>query len=419
MNHRLRRRQHLLAIALLAIAGATCRPAANATTPTALGPLLLALHSADTAGAAAAARGDAEVRCAAAFRTLALDGVAAAFDDLCALAEHEAAPQLRTWAGRALLATLRAEGQWDRLATLRRDRPGLGIGADAIPAAMLAWRTPRFDPPSDAVTLELDPEAAADGRVVVRWELRGPAATRTLRAVVDTGAATCAISAGLAAELGLQPVTDVPLPVIGIHGAKSAGRAALLERLQFGGLVAHGVPVSVLPDDVLGAMLGDISCILGWEVLQQVALELDHGGRTLTVGPAATSTTGEPNLWLLGEPAVAVACNGIPALFRLDTGSGVTQLSLAGAERLGVTTLARRAEDLHGIGGVTRTEVATLAKLVLRSGEVELGLEGLTAAAPASQHELLRIDGVLGMDVLGALRVTIDAKARRLRLRAR
>jgi predicted aspartyl protease len=407
------------AIVFLALASAACGPAEPAVAPSGLDPFVQALQAADATAAAAVARGAEEVRCAATFRKLASDGVVATFDDLCALAETGASQHLRNWAARALLAGLRAEGQWDRLATLRAEHPGIGLQVDAIPPAMLALHTPRFDPVGEAVPLQLAAAAAADGWLVVSCELRGPSSARTLPALLDTGAATCVMSASLAEQLGVVSVSDAPLRVIGITGAVSEGKAAMLDRLQFGGLVAHGVPVSVLPDDVLAPMLGERSFMVGWEVLQQVALEIDLLGGTLTVGPATPTGAGEQNLFLLGEPVVRLSCNGQPALFLLDTGTGQTQFYTASAERLGLPTAAQREEELRGIGGVTRAQVTKLGKIVLRSGDVELSIEGLAAVRQPGPHELLRVDGTLGMDLIGAVRATIDGKARRMRMRQR
>jgi len=127
------------------------------------------------------------------------------------------------------------------------------------------------------------------------------------------------------------------------------------------------------------------------------------------VGSCALQRVAELPLQVLGTvPLVRADINGRPANLVLDTGSDLTVLNRAAAERLGVAWDERSPVAIGGAGGAARVFATTVPSLGL-NGAMTSNVRVLLAQAPSPP-----LDGVLGINVLIGYELDLDAPHRRL-----
>ena len=126
-----------------------------------------------------------------------------------------------------------------------------------------------------------------------------------------------------------------------------------------------------------------------------------------------------------GTPVVSVRVNGVPHWFWIDTGSSITLLASDVARQVGVTPLA--VDTLHMVTavGTAPARPATLRRLEIGSlvisgapvaiiDEHDLTIE---VQDESGKRELVKVDGVIGMDVIRRLNLEIDYFRERVRIR--
>jgi predicted aspartyl protease len=377
-------------------------------------------------GAARALAGEGERGVFLDALTLALHGGSAEAEaPLCALAASADDPLLRRRAGQAALNVLRIEARWEAMASFGA-RCGLDLKPGAIPPALLLLPAETVTLPDAPVVLPL--RDTGRGLPLVDVRARGPSGEATLRALVDTGAGTCVLTSDVAARLGVTPLGEAELPVLGSTGGRLAARPASLPELRLGGpggLVVRDVPVAIVDADAFGAVVPDVGCVVGWELLQRLVVEIGGAAGELVLrrsdGPdGAGDADAPPNLVLLYEPAVRLRSGGHDLLFLLDTGATGTDATPGLVARLGLTNLPETEDVTKGLGGSREAVVPVIPELPLELGGVRLGLAGVPVwTMPDEPQRLLELDGTLAADVALAGRLVIDGPARRVTLRAR
>ncbi len=375
-----------------------------------------AMATADEAAAGASVRSPDEQRVVAAFAKLVRGGTAAAFDELVAIGGEAGDGRARAWAIQSLLDVLRLEGRWDRLATLRAEHPRLGLGADAIPDVLTRLRPLTIEVAEAPSVLPF--ATGLQGWAAVQVQLVGDAAKMEATAVVDTGAGMCVVDGEHAERLGVR-VVEGNVPLLGISGGRTAGRVGVLRELRIGGVTAREVPVAIVDGAPLRDLAG-VSCLVGWEVLQYVALEFIGSARQLVVRRSAGAlamAAPVPDLLLLHEPVVRLRSGERSLLLLLDSGAASTEFRLSCAARMGWPT-QQGGTAVTGLGGGGAGEVRTITSCPIQCGNVRLDLGGALAVERlATREKLLRIDGTLGVDVAFAVRLVVDGPARTVAFR--
>jgi len=174
--------------------------------------------------------------------------------------------------------------------------------------------------------------------------------------LVDTGAASSAVSAGLAEELAWPALGTATVVGAGGRSAQGLRRSGTL---RLGGLVVTGLPVIEADLEPLSSLLGlPIEGIVGADILARTVLELDlRSARARVIEPSHWSPPEEAVRVILDGPVPFLEARFAPdhtGLLRLDTGSDDTLIFHGPAvRRLGLT---HRREDLvtvrvRGLGG--------------------------------------------------------------------
>jgi predicted aspartyl protease len=250
---------------------------------------------------------------------------------------------------------------------------------------------------------------------------------QTLRCLVDTGFTTCAISSGAAERAGIEPLGEGSLTLAGSTGQLSAARVGIAREFSLraregaapSALVVRDVLVAILTPEMLGE-IGEIDCVLGWEVLQRLVIEIAGSSGELVLR-RSTPRDVERNLVWLREPLVRVRSGDVPLYFQLDTGDNATEVTPLLVEKLGLRDLETRENFQIGIGRRVDGENSYVPDLALEIGGSELRLGNLAVLEDPRDpaHDFVAQDGVLGADLGLAARLVIDAPNRRVDFVAR
>jgi len=126
-----------------------------------------------------------------------------------------------------------------------------------------------------------------------------------------------------------------------------------------------------------------------------------------------------------GTPLVRVYVEGEPFHFWLDTGSSMTMLASDVARALGITPLLPDTLEVVTSTGRINAQPAVipliqLGQLVMRNAPtmiVDEAIMRMRERRPVNQGRTLKIDGIIGFDIIRRLDIEVDYAARTLRLR--
>lgn len=171
---------------------------------------------------------------------------------------------------------------------------------------------------------------------------------------------------------------------------------------------------------------GRIDGILGMDVIERWAVEIDYATRTLRLhapgsyrcpnGCTAIPWVRKGREWFVTGRVVADGRPPVAGRFRLDTGSGgalALARSFVEAHGLLAATPGTVEGTAAGIGGVSRRHVGRVAALSFGPFVVE---RPVTAFAQDSLGEMARADfaGVIGADILRRFHLVLDAHSHRI-----
>lgn len=300
----------------------------------------------------------------------------------------------------------------------RRDFAKLAKALDTGGSPVLAGRFRSFvgkplqasQPKGTCVTTV--PMVATQPLAVVQIEVDG----EPVSAIVDTGASDLILSQKFAAARGIsvRPLGQTPpgTPTVGFGQA---------ETIAVGDVTLTNVPVDVFDDramaDMAGDALPDVKAVLGVSVLSDFQVTVDVPGKVLElvgprckadrearrVGPGAPFWQHETHyLYLMAQ------MNGAEGIYLVNTG-------MRGADLTATQTAYAHA----GVGTpIVREGVApmvTLDSFDLGGGTRLLGLQSAYGFFEQTQTaDGFRLDGMIGLGVMGQRRFTLDFETRRI-----
>lgn len=299
------------------------------------------------------------------------------------------------------------EGDWDEAAEAlaRAGSPDLAHRYESFNGKPLT-----ADMPGRACETTV-PIAVDTGAVVVEVEADGD----TLTMLFDTSASDLIISDSQARSLVIGTDAEAPLAAGG-----PPLRQGQLDTLQIGELSVDNVPVTMVPDQDIGAVVGieGVDGVLGIRALAERQLTIDREAKTLTiVEPGrACAKQREANRVGISVPFwvhethyiyVPAEMNGAEGIYLLNTG-------MRGAD----LTANEGAYAYAGIGAPpVRGNQPGLARVdSFRLGEferVDLGAAWGFMQQNATSDGF-RLDGMVGLGVLGIGRWTLDYDEQRL-----
>ena len=281
---------------------------------------------------------------------------------------------------------------------------------------------PALAPRSLAVPRDPVPFRYEAGHVVLPVRVNGSA---PLRFILDTGFPVSSIDLRAARAAGLRTVPGPELS--GVGPALWQGRRAQRVRLVLPGAPPLRLDLAAFPMDALATQSGGrIDGILGMDVIERWAVEIDYATRTLrlhapgsyrcAVGCTAIPWLREGGEWFVAAQVMAAGRPPAAGRFRLDTGSGgalALTRPFVEAHDLLAATPGTVEGNAVGIGGMSRRRVGRVAALAFGPFVVE---RPVTAFAQDSGGEMARADfaGVVGADILRRFRLVLDAQSQRV-----
>jgi predicted aspartyl protease len=220
--------------------------------------------------------------------------------------------------------------------------------------------------------------------------------------LIDTGASTTLLSAGIVNELKLpgRAVSKEKLSSA-VAGNECASMSATLhelplltlQSLEIRGVNGLRFEKATVPDGLAGAM--------GMDILRQFDLKFNPQAKTLgflsaSVLPTASSAAAIPLQKKLGVFLGKLTLNGQgPFTFLLDTGADSTFISQAIAQQLALSN--RQPMQVLGFCGLESAERSQLASTKLQQHE-QKNIEAIILSSPILK--LLGVDGILGQNFL-------------------
>jgi hypothetical protein len=207
---------------------------------------------------------------------------------------------------------------------------------------------------------------------------------------------------------------------VGTFTASVVVKPAVLRRLEIGPIVITNSPAMIM-DASLMRVKGSsgetpwgarsIDGIIGWDVIQQLAITLDFARGTVVISQPenlGTMGTSAQNLTWIGKPYVQVrTTRGETAQFTLDTGAQSTFVNAAIVKKVGAGTTSLDAR-VYGIAANLGQLVRLVPALRLEVGGKSLLMKDLIVYTRESSS-LVESDGILGSNISRFGTITIDA----------
>jgi hypothetical protein len=263
-------------------------------------------------------------------------------------------------------------------------------------------------------TLEFKPSIS--GTPVITAVLNG----RKRHFWVDSGAGMTVLSASMARRCGVTRFS-------GVNATAATGSVlevgyGIIDSLVMGNVRFAHLPCLVLDDRhlefrVAGIKVIDIDGIIGWNVLQELAVTVNHQAKQITFGSSAGRVTENCTLSWMGVPLVICRDTmGTPHLFTFDTGAAGSAAYPSFAGAYDTTGTYYEMIRLGSAGGVKEMQALVYPRVVLETGGQRLELQRLPSS-PELHAGFLAPRGVLGSDQLNAYILHYDLRGGRFELR--
>ena len=319
--------------------------------------------------------------------------------------------------------------RWGCAAVLARSASPAAVVAGALLLAQHALGAPRSpetqEPPAEVLVQAPEPQFVAPtlrdkiGRIwaPVLIDGHGP-----FRMVLDTGASDCAITAPVAAALGLVPDSSHPVLVRGVTGS-AVVPTVHADSLRVGDLEVDGVTLPIVAD-----ALGGAEGVLGTGGFSDKRIDIDFLHDRISIGRSRGQSAPLGFVTLPLERAgpgllmVRGSVDRVRVHFVIDTGA---QRSI-GNEALRRALVSRHAQGTpdqifdvttHVQGGVMfESPPIMLGGIEIRGARITYGEVRIFEHWHLTQEPAL----LIGMDALGLLNaLVIDYRRRELQLRTR
>ncbi len=317
-----------------------------------------------------------------------------------------------------LAGLLHTEHLWSELRALptvpgiRRDSADLA-GVEAWAAAFALVRAPRARFRSDSAIFPI--VLSPLGVPMLPVEING----RRFLFWIDTGASLTMISADVARVAGIAPLSADSLEAVTAVGRLRV-LPAVIRALRVGPLDWSDAPAMIVGSREFtvadSAAAGHISRvqidgIVGWDVLRQLDVRIDHPRGVLTMRKPGEEhlDPSRRNLFWLGYPLVrAKTADGAALNLGLDTGLQQTFVTRVLAALAGASPVPVERRRIAVIGGDSTVRAEMLQEVRLKIGDSEVLIRRVTVHAPANAGFVM-LDGVLGSDIGAEGVVRIDA----------
>lgn len=284
----------------------------------------------------------------------------------------------------------------------------------------LTERTPPYLPlimnsaVNESLALPMQPETLS----VERSVLGIPIVDITVNGVrkrfwVDTGASEMVLSRTTAEECGVT-VVDSIYDEVTTATTPIPGNISVLSYCSLGSMTMKNIPVVILEDTYLNkSIFGifryySIDGIIGWRMLRNVRLTFDLPEERIIIERSTWKNDSRRNLVWMEYPLMRfVTEEGEPMLFFFDSGAKHSSANPYILQHLPELERSARVNMFNGVGGYSAGIGESIDRLVLLSGTTVLNMRTVPVQSIGRQ-DFVRIDGIIGNDLLWKRRVMFD-----------
>ena len=234
---------------------------------------------------------------------------------------------------------------------------------------------------------------------------------------LDTGSSMTMLASDVARDLNVNPLLPDTLEIVTSTGRVKA-HPSLLPQFQIGQVLVRNAPTMIVdeslmqmrePKPVAMSSKVKIDGIIGFDVIRQLDLEVDYGGRILRLrNPATSSRESDRNMFWVGLPVVRLTSDdGVLLHFGLDTGAQQTFVTETLVEKLELQVGRVESRRVGGLGGEISLRAPVLPYVRLFVRGVPILIKNAVVRAPVYQL-LASLDGALGGEVWTSGIVRID-----------
>ncbi|MCK4542518.1 MAG: aspartyl protease family protein [Spirochaetales bacterium] len=231
---------------------------------------------------------------------------------------------------------------------------------------------------------------------------------------IDTGAGLSVVASDIAEECNIFPIGTENIKAGTGTNKKVDAQPAIIEDFRIGEILIKNHPIIIIDNkDLEFKLFGlfrimKIDGIIGWNVIQNIDIEIDYRKKVTSIKKPIKIDSPNRNFFWLGYPIVTlINQEGTKLNFGLDTGARKTSLTDNILKKINVNNIHIKNITLGSAGGLEKIESKIIPELTLILNGYGLHFNDI-GTQPGSFPVFVKLDGILGSDVLKNGRVKID-----------
>lgn len=220
---------------------------------------------------------------------------------------------------------------------------------------------------------------------------------------VDTGAGLSVVSSKLAKKCRLKQSLPGKGRAMSATGHAVGIRYGMIDSLNGAGLSIQNHACLVLDKKdlrflkILGIPLIKIDGIIGWNLLQELSVDIDFPAKKIRFTPAPAQPVRDNNFFWIGQPMTTAASNNIPLLFFLDTGASQSGLYETIYQVADTSQALHKKIRMASAGGAYNVKTLVFPAFKLTAGGQTLTLENVAVGPKMSDDKMFTQYGVIGV----------------------
>ena len=218
---------------------------------------------------------------------------------------------------------------------------------------------------------------------------------------VDTGAGMTVLSSKTARDCNIKMSADKNASTTAATGKSLAISYGVIDSLRFGQIEAKNhtcliIDKKQLEFKIAGIRMFKIDGIIGWNLLQELAVTIHRNPNTILFAPSEKEAVVNPNFFWMSYPLVSCAdSSGNPLIFGFDTGAASSSLHNAILSKTDTTKAVHKKEIIGSAGGNVKITTLTFPQIKIFADGKKIVLHN-ASIHPSSEKGIFAPDGTLG-----------------------
>lgn len=244
---------------------------------------------------------------------------------------------------------------------------------------------------------------------------------KSFRFWLDTGAGVSVLSSAVAEEVSISGIGEENAELNTATKRTVGAKAAVIDSIALGELEIRNHPCVILDKKdltfrFLGIKLMEIDGIIGWPLIKDLDLTIDLPNEKLTVRKPREYASASPILSWYWQPFLQLKTStGCQLNLHIDTGAGSSSFYPDSYKKFSIEPSKKGTMIRGSAGGKETVRFDKLDSLQFEIGDEFVTLHNAEGIGPSSEEddEMIKLDGVIGQDVLAKGVLRIDYSNRR------